>query len=415
MRNLGNRFKNFVVGLALLFFVPAYGQSTEKEYADNTHESGNHKDYDAKEGHSEHQRNKESRLKISSDELNEFSIELAQANPGSISETLSLSGEVIVAPNRLVHVHPQVAGMVQKVFKEIGDSVKENDLLATLSSRELAEAKAQLVAANSRLQLANANLKRERELYQKKVTAELEYLEAKQAQTEAAIDLKSAKQRLLALGLSNRNVTAVLRPNGDDLTRYELRAPTDGVIIGKHAVHGELLNTDTQAFTIADLNRVWVNLAVYQKDLSVIHEGQAVLIATRHGLSTGQSEFRGVINWVSPTLSESTRSAIARVILDNMDRRWRPGLFVNGTVAIAETEVEVVIPRSALQQVEDRTVVFVREGDEFKPRRVQLGRTDTRRVAIVQGLKPGETFVIKNAFTLKAQMSKSAFGGGHSH
>lgn len=400
MRNLGNRFKNFVIGLALLFFVPVYGQSTEKEHG-------------AEEGHSEHQRNKE--LKFSSDELNEFSIELAQANSGSISETLSLSGEVIVAPDRLFHVHPQVAGMVRKVFKEIGDSVKENDLLATLSSRELAEAKAQLVAASSRLQLANANLKRERELYKKKVTAELEYLEAKQAQTEAAIDLKSAKQRLLALGLSNRNVTAVLRPNGDDLTRYELRAPTDGVIIGKHAVHGELLNTDTQAFTIADLNRVWVNLTVYQKDLPVIHEGQAVLIATRHGLSTGQSEFRGVIDWVSPTLSESTRSATARVILDNMDRRWRPGLFVNGTVAIAETEVEVVIPRSALQQVEDRTVVFVREGDEFEPRPVKLGRADTRRVEIVQGLEPGETFVSKNAFTLKAQMSKSAFGGGHSH
>ena len=419
MRNLNNSFKNSIIGLALLFFVPACGQSTETQYANeganDTHERGNHKDHDAEKGHSEHEEDEDSKLKFSADELKEFSIELARANPGSISKTLGLSGEVIVAPDKLFHVHVRVAGVVRKVFKELGDKVKEGDLLATLSSRELAEAKAQLVAANSRLQLANANLKRERGLYQKKVTAEREYLEAKQMQTEASIELKSAKQRLLALGLSNRNVDLVLRSGGDDLTRYELRAPSDGIIIGKHVVHGELLNTDTQAFTIADLNQVWINLTVYQKDLPVILKGQAVLIATRHGSSIGQSEFRGVIDWVSPTLSEATRSATARVILDNMDRRWRPGLFVNGTVAIAKTEAGIVIPRSALQNVEDRTVVFVQEGDEFELRPVQLGRTDTHRVEIVQGLEPGETFVSKNAFTLKAQMSKSAFGGGHAH
>ena len=434
MKNLGHSFKNSIIGLALVFFVPVYGQSAETEHqkgkteqhahdenagegADDTHSSENHKDHDAEKGHSEHEHedDDDSKLKFSADELKEFSIELARAKSGSISKTLGLSGEVIVAPDKLFHVHVRVAGVVRKVFKEIGERVNEGDLLATLSSRELAEAKAQLVAANSRLHLANANLKRERGLYLKKVTAEREYLEAKQAQTEASIEQKSAKQHLLALGLSNRNVDSILRSGGDDLTRYELRAPTDGVIIGKHVVHGELLNTDTQAFTIADLNQVWVNLTVYQKDLSVIHKGQAVLIATRHGLSTGPSDFRGVIDWVSPILSESTRSATARVILDNVDRRWRPGLFVNGAVAIAETEAEVVIPRSALQNIEDRTVVFVQEGDEFELRPVQLGRTDTHRVEIVQGLESGETFVSKNAFTLKAQMSKSAFGGGHSH
>ncbi len=402
MSNLCNSVKNPLIGLALLFFVPAYGQTAEIEHV-------------AEESHSVHEDDKASKLKFSSDELKEFSIELARARPGTISKTLGLSGEVIVAPDKLFHVIPRVAGVVRKVFKEIGEKVKQGDLLATLSSRELAEAKARLVAANSLLQLANTSLTRERELYRKKVTAEREYLEAKQIQTEASIKLKSAKQRLLALGLSTQNVATVLRSSGNDLTRYEMRAPTDGIIIDKHAVHGEVLNTETQAFTIADLNQVWVKLTVYQKDLPVIHEGQTVIVSTYHGLSVGRSEYRGTINWISPILAESTRSATARVILDNMDRRWRPGLFVNGAVAIAETSARVVVPRSALQNVEDRTVVFVQEGDEFEPRPVQLGRTDSDRVEIVQGLEPGETFVSKNSFTLKAQMSKNAFGGGHSH
>ena len=263
-------FINFSVGLALLSFVAVYGQTAETkrvrhtvrkterqheeverqnekneqhahdehvdEGASDTHEGGNHKDHDAKEGHSEHEDDGDSKLKFSSDELKEFSIELTRAKPGAISKTIDLSGEVIVAPDKLFHIHARVAGMVRKVFKELGGSVKEGDLLATLSSRELAETKAQLVAANSRLQLTNANLKRERDLYKKKVTAEQEYLQAKQAQTEASIQLKLAKQRLLALGLSNQDISSVLLSDSSDLTRFELRAPADGIIIAKHAV-----------------------------------------------------------------------------------------------------------------------------------------------------------------------------------
>jgi len=435
-----------LIGLILLILVPIHGQTNQLDYKNsnptmpnkehvneieeqhahdkhanesgkNAREGENHNDHDVGKEKMDHENEQDEHnsLKFSPDVLKEFAIKLAQANSGSIRETSLLSGEVVVAPDKLFHVIPLAAGVVRKVFKQLGDSVKQGDLLVTLSSRELANAKTKLVAANSLLRLADASLKRERELYKKKVTAKREYLEAKQAQTKAAIELKSAKQGLLALGLSIQDVVSVLRSSGDDLTRYELRSPAEGIIIYKHAVHGEILNTEIKAFTIADLDRVWINLTVYQKDLPLIHKGQAVLISTRHGSSAEQSEFRGVIDWISPTLSESTRSGTARVILDNVNRRWRPGLFVNGAVVIAKTAAKVVIPRSALQNIEDRTVVFVQEGDEFEPRPVQLGRTDTHRVEIVQGLESGETFVSENAFTLKAQMSKSAFGGGHSH
>ena len=368
------------------------------------------------EGEDEHKDHEEPELKFSAAELQEFSIKLAQAKSGVINKTLSLTGEVIVAPERLYHVVPQVSGVVRQAYKHLGDTVKAGDLLATLSSRDLANAKAQFVAAESLLQLANANLKRERDLYKSKVTAKREYLAARQVQAEMSIKRKAAQQQLLAIGLTEAATVQVLQNVEVDLNLYELRAPADGVIIEKHAVQGEVLETNTRSFTVADLSLVWVNLTVYQKDLPFIQQGQAVLISTRFGVAHKQTSSLSAISWLSPTLDEKTRSAKARVVIENPDGHWRPGLFVSGKVAIEKSQAEIVVPLSAIQTVAGKSMIFVQHAeDDFEPQEVILGRRDHQQVEILQGLKIGQTYVSENAFTLKAQMQKGQFGDGHQH
>jgi cobalt-zinc-cadmium efflux system membrane fusion protein len=348
--------------------------------------------------------------------LQEFSIKLAQAQSGVINKTLNLTGEVIVAPERLYHVVPRVSGVVRQVFKHLGDEVKAGDLLATLSSRDLADAKAEFVAADSLLKLANANLKRERDLYKSKVTAKREYLAARQVQAEMSIKRKAAEQRLSAIGLTEKSILSVLRNVDKDLTLYELRAPAGGVIIEKHAAQGEVLESNIRSFTVADLSQVWVNLTVYQKDLPFIHQGQQVSISTRFGVSDKQTTAMSHISWLSPVLDEKTRSATARIVIENSDGHWRPGLFVNAKVAIEKKQAEIVIPLTALQTVEGQTIVFVQHEDgDFEPQAVQTGRRDFQQVEIIQGLKPGQTYVSQNAFSLKAQLQKGEFSEGHSH
>jgi len=255
-----------------------------------------HERHDHLPGESEHHDHEEAELRFSKAELQEFGIKLAQAKPGVINKTLDLTGEVIVAPERLYHVVPRVSGVVRQVFKHLGDKVKAGELLATLSSRDLADAKVQFVAADSLLQLADANLKRERHLFQSKVTAKREYLAARQVQAEMSVKRKAAKQRLLALGLTKQTIRSVLKDVEQDLTLYELRAPAQGVIIDKHAVHGEVLATKTRSFTLADLSQVWVNLTIYQKDLPLIHQGQQVLIVSRFGLTDRKVSATGQIS-----------------------------------------------------------------------------------------------------------------------
>ncbi len=398
----------FSLSMLLTYQPFVFAEEHEHEHGSDSHaEQGGH---DAHEGH------EEEALKFSNTELQEFNIKLAQAQPGFINKSLDLTGEIIVAPERLYHVVPRVAGVVRKVYRHLGDSVQVGELLAVLSSRDLADAKAQFVAADSLLKLANSNLQRETKLYKEKITAKRNYFVAKQAQAEMSIKRKAAQQRLLALGLSQQAVRSVLHSTDKDLTLYELRAPATGVIIEKHAVQGEVLSTNTRSFTVADLSQVWVNLTVYQKDLARIKQGQTVLISS-HFEANGQERItQGVISWMSPTLNQQTRSATARVVLDNPNGDWRPGSFVSAKVAIAKIAAHIVVPLSALQSIAGQTVVFVQHEDgDFEPQVVQVGHRDMQHIEITQGLHVGQTYVSQNAFSLKAQMQKSEFGEGHSH
>ncbi|MEO1881093.1 MAG: efflux RND transporter periplasmic adaptor subunit, partial [Methylococcales bacterium] len=322
----------------------------------------------------------------------------------------------IVAPERLYHVVPSVSGIVRQVYKHLGDRVKAGDLLATLSSRDLADAKAQFVAANSLLQLANASLKRVQNLYHNKVTAKRELLIAQQTYAEMSINRQAAKQRLQAIGLTDKGLSAVLKNGDNELTLYELRAPAEGIIIEQHAVQGEVLETHLRSFTIADLSSVWVSLTVYQKDLPFIRQNQQIIISTRFGLADKEATALSIISWLSPTLDKTTRSATARVIIDNPEGYWRPGLFVSGKVAIAKTAAAIVIPLPAVQTLDGQSIVFVKNAEgHFSAQPVKTGRNDHLYVEILQGLKPGQTYISQNAFTLKAQMQKGSFGHGHSH
>ncbi|SMG65775.1 Cobalt-zinc-cadmium resistance protein czcB_ [methanotrophic bacterial endosymbiont of Bathymodiolus sp.] len=414
MKPVNLKLISHIFSLLIILSVPSFALAEEHPQEHGQHED--HEEHEKGGEHGEDGGHEEPELKFSAAELQEFSIKLEQAQPGVINKTLNLTGEVIVAPERLYHVVPRVSGVVRQVFKHLGDEVKSGDLLATLSSRDLADSKAEFVAADSLLKLANANLKRERDLYKSKVTAKREYLAARQVQVEMSIKRKAAAQRLSAIGLTEKSILSVLRNVDQDLTLYELRAPADGVIIEKHAAQGEVLESNSRSFTVANLSQVWVNLTVYQKDLPFIHQGQQVSISTRFGVSDKQTTAMSHISWLSPTLDEKTRSARARIVIENLDGYWRPGLFVNAKVAIEKKQAEIVIPLTTLQTVEGQTIVFVQHEDgDFEAQAVQTGRRDFQQVEIIQGLKSGQTYVSQNAFTLKAQMQKGEFSEGHSH
>ncbi|MHC4437282.1 MAG: efflux RND transporter periplasmic adaptor subunit, partial [Planctomycetota bacterium] len=183
--------------------------------------------------------------------------------------------------------------------------------------------------------------------------------------------------------------------------------------IEKHITLGEKLSGESSAFTVADLSTVWVDLNIYQKDLPLVKAGQSVKVTA--GSSAGKIE--GKISYVGPIVGEKTRTALARVVLNNTSGALRPGTFVTADVLVDKAAAKIVVPRDVIQDINDKPTVFVKSDHGFEPRTVSLGRANDLNVEIVSGLRAGEQIVTKNSFRLKAELEKVAGGAhaGHGH
>ena len=262
----------------------------------------------------------------------------------------------------MAHIVPRVPGVVREVFKNLGDPVRAGETMAVLDSRELADAKSAYLAARERVALAQANYRREEQLWQKKISAEQEYLQAKNALAEASIEQEAAEQKLHSLGFSDDYLEDMAQHPRAVLTRYEITAPFDATIIDKHITLGEVIRDDTSVFLIADLRTVWIVLNVSQQDLPGIRKGQAVHVSG----GAGMPEADGVISFISVTMGDQTRTTPVRVVLPNPEGRWRPGQFVTGTVSVSDREVPVAAPRDAVILVDGQPCVFVKGAAGFR-------------------------------------------------
>jgi cobalt-zinc-cadmium efflux system membrane fusion protein len=197
--------------------------------------------------------------------------------------------------------------------------------------------------------------------------------------------------------------TLAIIESSDSLAPYELKTLIAGTILDKHLTLGEAVDRDKQAFVVADLSTVWVDLSVYQKDTSRVRLGQEVRVRS----IDGASEAGGRLSYVTPAVDPLTRAATARVVLPNADGRWRPGMFVTAR-ALEPADVPLVVPRSALQTIDGRQVVFVETDAGLVPRGIALGRQGEVQVEVVAGLAPGERVAETNTFLLKAELTKGA-------
>lgn len=385
------------------------------EHAEDVHpedghpESGAHAPHGTAERHPENESGEEEGVHMNAAQIQEFGIQTATAGPGEIHVQADLPGEIVYDPDRVAHVVPRVPGFTREVLKKAGDAVSAGQVMAVIDSRELADVKSEYLTARKRLDLARAEFEREKRLWNRKITSEQEFLDARTALAEAEIQVYSATQKLLALGFDAPYVTGLSDQQQESLTRYNITAPTSGIVTGRNLAVGEVVDSRSDVFVVADLSRVWVSLTVYQKDLGAVAKGQPVTIIG----DKINARAEGVIDYVSPVVDAATRTATARVILDNPDGRWRPGLFVTGKVDTDAVPADIVVPRSAIQTIDEDPVVFVRTDHGFTPAHVEIGMRNTTQVEIAAGIAPNTEIAVTNTFMLKAELKKEAIGGHH--
>lgn len=203
-------------------------------------------------------------------------------------------------------------------------------------------------------------------------------------------------------------VMAVVQSN-QSLQAYEVRSELAGTVIRKHVTPGEFVAEGEDLYAVANLETVWIDLDVYRADFPRVAVGQAVTLDAGEGVPRAE----GRIDYISPFGSSNTQTMLARVLLPNPDLAWRPGFFVTGEVVVDRADVPLAVRTSAIQTLDRESVVFVQNGEAYEARPVKLGRRDDAFVEVLSGLVPGQRYVAKNSFVLKADVGKS--GAAHDH
>lgn len=348
---------------------------------------------------------------MTSAQQKEIGLVVTTARSGDIKHILSLVGEVRLHEDRMAHLVPRVAGIVRSVFVSLGEKVREGQVLAIIDSPELVELKADYLEKVRNLELTRRTFERKQYLKQENIASEADWLEAQSAFQNAEAVLHSAKRKLVVLGLSEKEIRDLPDARDEAFGSYALKSPIAGTIIAKHITRGEKIGED-EVFTVADLSVVWVDLQIPSKDLGRVKEGVSVEITF-----TEDKVAEGKLTLVGPVVDKESRTALGRVVLPNPDGFWKPGIFVKGQIQGKTSSSVVVVPSDAAQNIDGENIIFVPNGDGFKPVAVTLGKSIKNKTEILAGLKAGDRYVAKGAFELKAVKVTSGAGShaGHGH
>lgn len=379
------------------------GEASEQAESGHDHKEG---DDDkkaapaAKEAHDEHGEQEERLVKLSEEQVKKAGIAVQAVGPAKLQAATEFPGEIRFNEDRTAHVVPRLAGTVEQVAANLGESIRKGQVLAVIASNSFSEQRSELLTAQERRDAARVTFEREKKLWQEKISAEQDYLQAQSSLREADIAVRNATQKLAAVGATGSSA---------NLNRFELRAPFDGTVVEKHLALGEAVKEDASIFTVSDLRSVWAEFNVAPKDLATVRVGQRVSVSS----TAFESKVQGTISYVGALLGEQTRTARARVTLTNPDGAWRPGLFVTVAVYGENQDVALTVAADAVQTIENQTMVFKAVAGGFEAVPVKVGRSDGRTTEVLSGLKAGDQVASKNTFVLKSELGKAS--AGHEH
>jgi cobalt-zinc-cadmium efflux system membrane fusion protein len=330
-------------------------------------------------------------LALDAKTIKEIGLVIDTAETRPVSQELKAPGEVKADAYSTVLVSPRVEAQVVERKAKLGDSVKAGHPLVVLSSVQVAETQGALIVAEQDWQ-------RVASLGQQAVSAR-RYNEAKVARDQA-------RAKLRAYGLSESQINASLRAGSARADgSFELVAPSDGRIATDEFLVGERVEPGRTLFTLTRDDKVWVEAQMSPADAAHARVGSPARVAAHEETLNG----RVVLSLIQT--NERTRMVPVRIEVDNASRTLRPGELVEAYVTLAEGAPVLAIPAESVVLLQNQPTVFVPKGnDAFTPAPIVTGATRDGWTLVAQGLKPGDNYVRKGAFALKARLLRSQLG-----
>lgn len=317
--------------------------------------------------------------------------------------TLRAPGVVKADETRLVDISSLISGRAIEVMAVVGDRVRPSQVLARVDSTDLGIAQSEYLKAQARLAVAEQAHERARQLLEAKVIGTGEYQRREGETLTARADHRAAADRLILLGMTQEEIGLLAREQRIN-SKATIRSPLKGTVIQRNVTTGEVIDSKTVLFMVADLRRLWVLADVHEKDIPRVRLGQTAEVRVT---PYPDEIFRGVIMHVGEVIEPATRTVKVRTEVPNPDGRLKPEMFATIQIATTVEERVLTIPAIAVQKDKGKDIVFVQAAPaRFEPREVAIGVPMEGRVPVLKGLAEGEQIVTKGAFALKSELHR---------
>ena len=323
-------------------------------------------------------------------------VQVVTVQPSKITRTLRLTGAVAYNAFNTTPVITQVGGPVAKILVVPGEHVRQGQPLLEVSSPDYSLLLAAYLKARDTFRVADKNYDRAKDLFAHHAIADRDLLQAESDRIQAQADLSAAQEGMRILGI----------PKPEDLEKspisaqIPLLAPIGGEIVERLVSPGQVMQAGTtQAFTISDMNTVWVLANVYQSDLAYVHDGDAVTVTT----DSYPDKFSGKISFLSPALDPNTRTLQARIVVDNHGGKLKKDMYCVATVTAGIISNAIAVPDAGvLRDDENQPFVYVASGsNQFGRRPVDIGQSENGQTQILKGLSPGDKVAANGSLFLQ--------------
>ncbi len=320
--------------------------------------------------------------------------------------TIRLSG--IVQPNAYgeVVVAPLVSGRVTRVAVTLGERVSRNAPLVEIYSPDLAEVQTRYVSMRAEFQAVEQQIARTERLVQIGAASQQELERIHAEHVRHRTEVESARTRLQLLGMTPQQIEA-LTSSGQVAATTTVVSPIAGVVTARTANPGTSVDAATPLVTVVDLSTVWIVADLYERDFSRVSVGTPAMVTTT---AFPDQKITGKVAYIDPQVRSETRTARIRIEVANPGQQLRLGMYADVQVETPRTTTQsVLVPRSSVQNLGDRTVVYLsdpREPGRFTEREVRLGSVSEDRVVVLAGVQPGDSIVTSGSFSLRAERER---------
>lgn len=340
-------------------------------------------------------------ISISPTEVDRLHLKFAKVSEAAIDVEIRVPGTVQPNAYKQVHVTPLVGGVVTQVEVELGQAVKQGQPLAQIFSRELAEAQTKYIADGAELEAEHKKLVRIQELVRLGAASLQELEEIEASHKVHAAHVEESRQRLLLLGLTDRQVSDVAAGRRAS-TSVAIPSPLNGIVTARSVNLGQVVSASQDLLTVTDLSSVWIEANLLEDNFAAVRIGSPATITTP--AYPGRT-FRGAVSYIDPQVDPQTRTAKVRIALENPGLTLRFGMYMD-VMFTNSVRRAVVAPKQALQSIGASSVVFIpiegRAG-KFSQRTVKTGEDTPAGLRVLEGLKAGEIVVTEGSFLLRAE------------